>query len=160
MTTTQRIKHADVEAVIMAACPSLQKVDKARATRESITDDFEHKETGVLVESKRSATTVNQVHPIKADVVIVSKSDNEHIVVTMAELFPLLSKQHAIHKWECANTSAKKVCDHYGPWLPTEHLNDAVEYAVHRAIDNTAFKARMIAARNKLLSFVEELDAI
>ena len=160
MTTTQRIKHADVEGVLAAACPSLRKVDKARANREHITDDFEHTQTGVLVESKRSATTVNQVHPIKADVVIVSKSDDEHIVVTMAELFPLLSKQHAIHKWECANTSSKKVCDHYGPWLSTEHLNDAVEYAVYRALEATEFKARMTAARSKMLAITEELDAI
>tara|TARA_R100001530_G_scaffold15615_1_gene13904 strand:- start:646 stop:1128 length:483 start_codon:yes stop_codon:yes gene_type:complete len=160
MTTTQSITHAGAEDVITAACPSLRKVDKARATREHITDDFEHVKTKVLLDSKRSKTTVNQVHPIKADVIIVSKSDNEHIVVTMNELFPLLSKQHAIHKWECAAVSSKKVCDEHGPWLSTEHLNDAVEDAVIRAQDATEFKARQVEARNKMFAFKEELDAV
>jgi len=160
MTTTQRIKHADVEGVILAHCKSLQKIDKSRANAEEISDDFEHISTKTIVESKRSATTVNQVHPVKADVVIVSKSDNEHIAVTMGELFPLISKQHAIHKWECANVSSKKVYDKYGPWVSNDNLEDAVEYAVARSLEDTNFKDRQSQARQTMKQLYAQFESI
>ncbi len=160
MTTTQRIKHADVEQVILDNCSCLAKIDKARANREEISDDFEHIHTGSIVESKRARTTVNQVHPVKADVVIVSKSDNEHIAVTMGELFPLISKQHAIHKWECANVSSKKVADVYGPWVSNEYLEIAVESAVERAIADIQFKQKQNMARKTMKQLYAQFESI
>ena len=159
-TSTQRIKHADVENVILSHCKCLQKIDKVRANAEEISDDFEHIETNTIVESKRSSTTVNQIHPVKADVVIVSKSDNEHITVTMGELFPLISKQHAIHKWECANVSSKKVHDKYGPWVSTENLEIAVEFAVARSLEDVEFKARQVKARQTMKQFYAQFESI
>ena len=150
----------DVESVINSNCKCLTKIDKARANKENISDDFEHVETGVIIESKRAATTVNQVHPLKADVVIVSKSDNEHIALTMGELFPLLKRQHSHHKWDCANASSKSVNDNYGPWISNDNLNIAVEFAVARALDDVSFKQKQQQVRKLMGGFHEQLDSI
>ena len=160
MTTIQRIKHAHCENLTAAVCPSLRRVDRARSIREYTTGDFEHIPTLQLGEDKKGKGTVNQIHPTKADFLIVHKSDNEHIVVTMEEVFPLLTRQHTVHPWGCASVTSKKLCKEYGPWLSTEHLNDAVEAAAYRALNATAFKARQAKARDELFAHKDRLNAI
>lgn len=160
LSTAIPIKNCHAEALTLLECPCLRKVDKKRANYEYITDDFEHIINAALAEDKKCKTKANQVHPVKADVVIFHKSDTEHIVVTMGELFPFLGRQHCIHKWECASISSPKIEKQFGPWLSTEHLNDAVEDATKRAQDDIEFKARQVEARNKMFAFKEELDAV
>ena len=160
LSTAIPIKYCDAEEVTIFECPCLRKVDKKRANNEYITDDFEHISTGALGEDKKSKTTANQVHPVKADFVIFHKSDDEHIVVTMGELFPFLGRQHGIHKWTCASIYSTKIEKQFGPWLSTEHLNDAVELAAYRSLENSDFKSRQIKAREYIDEVIRSFDAI
>lgn len=144
---------------LLKHCPSVTRVSKAEANRLGVCDDFKHMSSGVYIEQKLAKTTANQVHPLKAGVLICSISKEEHIVVTMAEAFQYICRQHAISAWECGSISISRLKKDF-PITTNETLNDFIEFKVSQYLDDEEFRARQSKAMDICNKLMEELNAV
>lgn len=159
--STNSLRGLAIEDHILSNTTTLLKKDKPQAHKEQKTDDFITRNFHLEVEHKKAAKTANQIHFLKADVFIISKDKNTHVVATGSELYPLCSRQHVDHKIDCASFkhSGPKI-NKLGGWIPTEQLDEAVSAAERRFLADTDWHAKTAYAKELNNSYEEEKNAL
>ena len=159
MTTTKSLRNQEIIETLLEYCPCVTRVDKKEANDLEVCDDFKHVSTGVYIEQKKAKVTANQIHPLKAGVLIISIADTQHIVVTMGEAFPYLSRQHTSTAWECGSLSSKRLAKDV-PLVDNEWLNEAIDSKVNQYLTDTVFQEKQAKVRDLCNQHKEALNAI
>ena len=110
-----------------------------------MTDDYICGEA--FVEWKSCKVTANQIQPLKFDVIVFDLKDGYYIVATASELFPLLTRQHANHKWDCSFVSKRRLLSNF-PTHTQAELEQVIELKSIDALQDSEFRAKQAAARD------------
>ena len=146
--TFSNLHQLSTEAQTLSNAPQLRKVNRGRAFAQSTTDDFVNPSTGTLVEEKRAfGGTVNQVHVLKADIIIIATAEDQYLVLTMGELFPFLRRQHSFTKWDCASCSTSQLLASFDTVTGSE-LSEAISACEDRLVREIGFNTRKQIAKN------------
>ena len=112
--------------------------------RTGMTDDYMCGKA--FVEWKSCKVTANQVQPLKFDVAVFDLKDGDYIVATASELFPLLTRQHASHRWDCSFVSKRRLLRRF-PTHTQDELDQVIELKSIDALEDSEFRAKQTAAR-------------
>ena len=156
MKSVFNLHGLSTEAKTLSHLPNCTKLGSSEARRRKSSDDYIDTTTGAIIEEKNArGGTVNQVHVLKADVIIISLRDDNYLVMTMGEILPHLRRQHSFSHWDCGSVSVVKLWKYTDPVKP-EGLAEAVKQAEERHRNDIVFQVRKNIVK-KLLGSMQAL---